>query len=72
MSGYRTPVEGIAWFNAYVVDGCDTEPTPSNWDQYLFEAQAYYAIAHGADPEGVAQGEVDLPTADKVTGERDV
>lgn len=57
MSGYSNTIEAIAWFNAYIVDGCDTEPVPANWDQYLHEAEAYYAIAHGADAETLAHGD---------------
>ena len=60
MSGYSNNIEAIAWFNAYIVDGCNTEPVPANWDQYLYEAKAYYAIAHGADAEAVAYREVDI------------
>lgn len=60
MSAYSSPVEAIAWFNAYVVDGCNAEPVPADWDDYLYQAKAYYAIAHGADAEAVQMGEIDV------------
>lgn len=63
MSGYSNRVEAIAWFNAYVIDGCDTEPVPPNWDDYVHNAKAYYAIAHGADAEAVQWGDVDVDAA---------
>jgi hypothetical protein len=60
VSGYSNDVEAIAWFHAYVVDGCDTEPVPTNWQDYLHSAKAFYAIAHGADAEHVQMGEIDV------------
>jgi hypothetical protein len=71
VSGYGNTIEAMAWFQAYVIEGCNTEPRPADWDVYVYNATALYAIAHGADAEAIQQGDIDPDTFTPALSEKD-